>query len=1069
MNWGSREECHCPSTVWGGKNFWPSWYTKKYLIRCQISRSKTRYIVFQHKSLFNLVKDLFKWIEGLGRSVTVRVQSEGERIFDLGGIRKDYLIRCQISRSKTLYIVFQHRSLFNLVKDLFKWIEGLGRSVIVRVQSEGERIFDLGGIRKEYLIRCQILRSKTLYIVFQHKSLFNVVKDLIKWIEGLGRSVTVRVQSEGERIFDLGGIREEYLIRCQISRSKTLYIVFQHRSLFNLVKDLFKWIEALGRSVTVRVQSEGERIFDLGGIQKKYLIRCQISRSKTRYIVFQHKSLFNLVKDLFKWIEGLGRSVTVRVQSEGERFFDLGGIRKEYLICCQISRSKTLYIAFQHKSLFNLVKELFKWIEGLGRSVTVRVQSEGERIFDLGGIRKKYLIRCQISRSKTRYIVFQHKSLFNLVKDLFKWIEGLGRSVTVRVQSEGERIFDLGGIRKDYLIRCQISRSKTLYIVFQHRSLFNLVKDLFKWIEGLGRSVIVRVQSEGERIFDLGGIRKEYLIRCQILRSKTLYIVFQHKSLFNVVKDLIKWIEGLGRSVTVRVQSEGERIFDLGGIREEYLIRCQISRSKTLYIVFQHRSLFNLVKDLFKWPPEALGRSVTVRVQSEGERIFDLGGIQKKYLIRCQISRSKTRYIVFQHKSLFNLVKDLFKWIEGLGRSVTLRVQSEGERFFDLGGIRKEYLICCQISRSKTLYIAFQHRSLFNLVKDLFKWIEGLGRSVIVRVQSEGERIFDLGGIREEYLIRCQISRSKTLYIVFQHRSLFNLVKDLFKWIEALGRSVTVRVQSEGERIFDLGGIQKKYLIRCQISRSKTRYIVFQHKSLFNLVKDLFVYQWIEGLGRSVTLRVQSEGERFFDLGGIRKEYLICCQISRSKTLYIAFQHRSLFNLVKDLFKWIEGLGRSVTVRVQSEGERIFDLGGIRKEYLIRCQISRSKTLYIVFQHKSLFNLVKDLFKWIEGLGRSVTVRVQSEGERIFDLGGIRKKYLIRCQISRSKTLYIVFQHKWLFNLVKDLCKWIERLGRSVTVRVQSEGERIFDLGGIRKEYLIRCQISRSKTLYIVF
>ena len=155
------------------------------------------------------------------------------------------------------------------------------------------------------------------------------------------------------------------------------------------------------------------------------------------------------------------------------------------------------------------------------RGVTVRVQSGGERIFDLGGIRKKYLIRCQISRSKTRYIVFQHKSLFNLVKDLFKWIEGLGRSVTVRVQSEGERIFDLGGIRKKYLIRCQISRSKTLYIVFQPKSLFNLVKDLFKWIEGLVRSVAVRVQSEVERIFDLGGIRKKYLIRCQISRSKT--------------------------------------------------------------------------------------------------------------------------------------------------------------------------------------------------------------------------------------------------------------------------------------------------------------------------------------------------------------------------------------------------------------------------------------------------------------------------------------------------------------------------------------------------------------------
>ena len=275
--------------------------------------------------------------------------------------------------------------------------------------------------------------------------------------------------------------------------------MFQHKLVFSLVKDLFKWIEGLRRSVTVRVQSKGERIFDLGNVRKKYSIRCQISRSKTRYIVFQHKLLFNLVKDLFKWIEGLRRSVTVQVQSEGERIFDLGAIRKKYSIRCQISRSKTRYIVFQHKLLFNLVKDLFKWIEGLRRSVTVRVQSEEERIFDLGAIRKKYSIRCQISRSKTRYIVFQHKSVFNLVKDLFKWIEGLGRSVTTRVQSEGERIFDLGAIRKKYSIRCQISRSKTRYIVFQHNLVFSLVKDLLKWIECLRRSVTVRVQSKGEK------------------------------------------------------------------------------------------------------------------------------------------------------------------------------------------------------------------------------------------------------------------------------------------------------------------------------------------------------------------------------------------------------------------------------------------------------------------------------------------------------------------------------------------------------------------------------------------
>ena len=174
--------------------------------------------------------------------------------------------------------------------------------------------------------------------------------------------------------------------------------MFQHKLVFNLVKDLFKWIESLRRSITVWVQSDREKIFDLGGIQKKYSIRCQISRSKISYIVFQHKLVFNLVKDLFKWIEGLGRSFSVRVQSVRERFFDLGGMRKKYSIRCQISRSKTSYRVFQHKLVFNLVKDLFKWIEGLRRSVTVRVQSVRERFFDLGDIRKKYSIRCQISR-----------------------------------------------------------------------------------------------------------------------------------------------------------------------------------------------------------------------------------------------------------------------------------------------------------------------------------------------------------------------------------------------------------------------------------------------------------------------------------------------------------------------------------------------------------------------------------------------------------------------------------------------------------------------------------------------
>ena len=51
-----------------------------------------------------------------------------------------------------------------------------------------------------------------------------------------------------------------------------------------------------------------------------------------------------------------------------------------------------------------------------------------------------------------------------------------------------------------------------------------------------------------------------------------------------------------------------------------------------------------------------------------------------------------------------------------------------------------------------------------------------------------------------------------------------------------------------------------------------------------------------------------------------------------------------------------------------------------------------------MFQNKMLFNLVKDLFKWIESVGRSATVRVNPDRERIFDLGGIRKstRYVVK-------------------------------------------------------------------------
>ena len=56
---------------------------------------------------------------------------------------------------------------------------------------------------------------------------------------------------------------------------------------------------------------------------------------------------------------------------------------------------------------------------------------------------------------------------------------------------------------------------------------------------------------------------------------------------------------------------------------------------------------------------------------------------------------------------------------------------------------------------------------------------------------------------------------------------------------------------------------------------------------------------------------------------------------------------------MKDLFKYFEGLCRSVIVLVGSDRGIIVDLAGLRKKYLIRCQISSSKVTLVRF-HKSL-------------------------------------------------------------------------------------------------------------------
>ena len=58
------------------------------------------------------------------------------------------------------------------------------------------------------------------------------------------------------------------------------------------------------------------------------------------------------------------------------------------------------------------------------------------------------------------------------------------------------------------------------------------------------------------------------------------------------------------------------------------------------------------------------------------------------------------------------------------------------------------------------------------------------------------------------------------------------------------------------------------------------------------------------------------------------------------------------------------------------------------------------------------FSAVKELFNSIEGLRRSFIVLVGSDKGLIADLAGLSKKYLIRCQISSSKIIFVRFHKK---------------------------------------------------------
>ena len=51
-----------------------------------------------------------------------------------------------------------------------------------------------------------------------------------------------------------------------------------------------------------------------------------------------------------------------------------------------------------------------------------------------------------LSKLQLKNSVFQHQLFFNLVMELFKFFEGLGWSVKMRIKSKSESVFYLAGL-----------------------------------------------------------------------------------------------------------------------------------------------------------------------------------------------------------------------------------------------------------------------------------------------------------------------------------------------------------------------------------------------------------------------------------------------------------------------------------------------------------------------------------------------------------------------------------------------------------------------------------------------
>ena len=123
--------------------------------------------------------------------------------------------------------------------------------------------------------------------------------------------------------------------------------------------------------------------------QKKVLNKLPDFELKNYYCAFSWKVIFSIVRDLLNWIAGLPKTVIVLVGSERWLIVDLACMRKRRLNTLPDFELKNYSLAFSWKVIISIVKDFFKWLEGLRRIFIVFVGSERELNVDLAGLRKK--------------------------------------------------------------------------------------------------------------------------------------------------------------------------------------------------------------------------------------------------------------------------------------------------------------------------------------------------------------------------------------------------------------------------------------------------------------------------------------------------------------------------------------------------------------------------------------------------------------------------------------------------------------------------------------------------------